>query len=86
MLNMIDGLINGIYYYKIDGRTTDAGCIIKLPDSRRVRLHGQRKWGKMYWTADMGDNWNLSKRDAIATAAELDVVERSSTTTGTGNP
>ncbi len=75
MLNMIDGLINGLYYYRIDGRSTDAGCVRKLPDGRRVRLHGQRKWRKMYWTADVGDTWCASKSEAITTAKKLDVLQ-----------
>lgn len=64
------------YYAKIDGCKVVAGKVIQF-DGRRIRYHGARKWGKVYWScAKSNAIWRDTLREAYESAqAACDVDE-----------
>lgn len=63
------------YLSRINGSRVVKGRTRVLADGRAVRLHGIRKWGKVYWTADKwGMVWEQDRTTAIAKATDLDIV------------
>lgn len=64
------------YYHAINGYRIVAGCVRRLIQGDRVRLHARQAWGRLYWSADCGDSWWASKGRAVNEAdwSKLDII------------
>ena len=63
-----------VIYDRVNGLKVVAYSVRTLEDGRQVRLHGVRKWSKIYWTADLGDTYGKSRAVAVQEAQTLDLV------------
>lgn len=65
------------YYAKLDGCRIVSGRVLVV-DGRRIRFHGARKWGGLYWSCAASTAiWRDSLRDAYESAmavCDLDIL------------
>lgn len=59
-----------------DGTDADAGCTKTLACGRKVRLLAERKFGKLYWSADAGDTFSATKEGAVIAALNPTLAEQ----------